>query len=57
MIEQHSKTALLHRQLRRALRSGRYLPGQRIDPATLAEEFEASTTPVRQALYRLVGGI
>ncbi|WP_394003205.1 GntR family transcriptional regulator [Luteimonas sp. WGS1318] len=55
MIELHSKTALLHRQLRRALQSGRYLPGQRIDPAALAREFKASTTPVRQALYRLVG--
>ena len=30
-------------------------PGQRIDPATLAAEFDTSPTPVRFALYRLVG--
>lgn len=50
-----SKGDVVYRHIRRALRSGRYLPGHRIDPSSLAEEFEASTTPVRQALYRLVG--
>lgn len=51
----HSKSAFVYRQVRRALRSGRYAPGQRIDPATLAAEFHTSSTPVRFALYRLVG--
>jgi DNA-binding GntR family transcriptional regulator len=51
----HSKSAFLHGQVRRALQSGRYVPGQRIDPATLAAEFGLSLTPVRFALYRLVG--
>ncbi|GHH52155.1 GntR family transcriptional regulator [[Pseudomonas] boreopolis] len=51
----HSKSALLYGQIRRALQSGRYLPGQRIDPAMLAAEFKTSPTPVRFALYRLVG--
>lgn len=51
----HSKRAFLYRQVRRALRSGRYVPGQRIDPTTLAAEFRTSLTPVRFALYRLVG--
>ncbi len=55
MRANRSKSALLYRQLRRALQSGRYLPGQRIDPGTLAEEFSISPTPVRFALYRLVG--
>lgn len=50
-----SKSAVLYREVRRALRSGRYAPGQRIDPATIAEEFHASVTPVRFALYRLAG--
>ncbi|WP_417474299.1 GntR family transcriptional regulator [Luteimonas mephitis] len=50
-----SKSAFLYRHVRRALRSGQYVPGQRIDPATLAEEFRTSATPVRFALYRLVG--
>lgn len=31
------------------------MPGQRIDPATLAEEFRTSPTPALFALYRLVG--
>lgn len=51
----HSKNTLVYRQVRRALRSGCYLPGQRIDPAALAAEFNTSPTPVRFALYRLVG--
>lgn len=51
----HSKSAFLYEQVRQALRSGHYLPGQRIDPATLASEFHTSPTPVRFALYRLVG--
>lgn len=45
----------LYRQVRQALLSGRYIPGQRLDPATLASEFDTSPTPVRVALYRLVG--
>jgi len=55
MRTNHSKSALLYQQVRRALQSGRYLPGQRIDPGSLAEEFRTSPTPVRFALYRLVG--
>jgi DNA-binding GntR family transcriptional regulator len=51
----HSKSAFVYGQVRRALQSGRYAPGQRIDPATLAAEFHTSPTPVRFALYRLVG--
>lgn len=51
----HSKSAFVYGQVRRALQSGRYVPGQRIDPATLAAEFDTSPTPVRFALYRLVG--
>lgn len=51
----HSKSAFLYGQVRRALQAGRYVPGQRIDPATLAAEFNTSPTPVRFALYRLVG--
>ncbi|HEY0198723.1 MAG TPA: GntR family transcriptional regulator [Rhodanobacter sp.] len=51
----HSKSAFVYGQVRRALQSGRYVPGQRIDPGTLAAEFNTSPTPVRFALYRLVG--
>jgi len=51
----HSKSVFVYGQVRCALRSGRYAPGQRIDPAGLATEFKTSPTPVRFALYRLVG--
>jgi DNA-binding GntR family transcriptional regulator len=55
MITTYSKSAFLYGEIRRSLQSGRYVPGQRIDPATLAMEFHTSATPVRFALYRLVG--
>lgn len=55
MDEIHSKSVFVYGQVKRALRSGRYAPGQRIDPARLAAEFNTSPTPVRFALYRLVG--
>jgi DNA-binding GntR family transcriptional regulator len=51
----HSKSTFLYGQIRRALQSGRYVPGQRIDPTAIAAEFNTSPTPVRFALYRLVG--
>lgn len=51
----HSKSAFVYGEVRRALQCGRYAPGQRIDPNTLAKEFRTSATPVRFALYRLVG--
>lgn len=51
----HSKSVFVYGQVKCALRSGRYAPGQRIDPAVIAAEFNTSPTPVRFALYRLVG--
>jgi DNA-binding GntR family transcriptional regulator len=50
-----SKSALLYAAVRLAIQTGRYLPGDHIDPGMLAAEFKASPTPVRFALYRLVG--
>ena len=55
MNASHSKSAFFYAQVRQSLQAGHYLPGQRIDPATLASEFHTSPTPVRFALYRLVG--
>lgn len=34
---------------------GQFRPGERLDPATLADELLASTTPVREALNQLLG--
>lgn len=55
MDTDHPKSAFAYKQVRHALRSGCYAPGQRLDPASLAEKFHTSPTPVRFALYRLVG--
>jgi DNA-binding transcriptional MocR family regulator len=52
----HLKRAMVYEHVRRGLQSGRYLPGQRISPATLALELKVSDTPVRGALFQLVGG-
>lgn len=41
--------------IRQRLRDGVYQPGERLEPATLAEELNASVTPVRDALHRLTG--
>src|SRR5690606_38086289 len=51
----HTKSVQLQERIRQALRSGHYLPGDRIDPAALAAEFNTSVMPVRLALERLVG--
>lgn len=41
--------------IRQRLREGVYKPGDRLEPAVLADELNASVTPVRDALHRLTG--
>jgi DNA-binding GntR family transcriptional regulator len=41
--------------IRLRLREGRYRPGDRLEPALLSDELNASVTPVRDALHRLAG--
>lgn len=41
--------------IRQRLREGQYSPGDRLEPALLSEELNASVTPVRDALHRLTG--
>jgi len=41
--------------LKQRLREGVYRPGDRLEPAALSEELNASVTPVRDALHRLTG--
>lgn len=55
MNAMHIKSTFLHERIRRALQSGRYLPGQRIEPQAVAREFKTSVTPVRMAIHRLIG--
>jgi DNA-binding GntR family transcriptional regulator len=41
--------------IKQQLRDGVYRPGDRLEPAALAEQLNASVTPVRDALHRLTG--
>ena len=41
--------------LKEQLASGRFAPGDHLEPAALGDELHASITPVRDALHRLVG--
>ena len=41
--------------IRQRLRDGLYRPGERLEPALLSDELNASVTPVRDALHRLTG--
>lgn len=41
--------------IKQRLREGMYRPGDRLEPAVLSEELNASVTPVRDALHRLTG--
>lgn len=41
--------------IKQQLRGGMFRPGERLEPAMLAEELNSSATPVRDALHRLTG--
>lgn len=45
----------IYEQLKARALSGQHLPGERLHAPALAEEFSSSLTPVRAALFRLVG--
>ena len=41
--------------IKERLREGAHRPGDRLEPAALAEDLNASVTPIRDALHRLTG--
>ena len=45
----------VHDALKQEIMNGHFRPGARLDPAVLAADLASSTTPVREALSRLVG--
>jgi len=45
----------VYRDLKARIMNGEFAPGERLDPAQLAEGLAASATPVRDALHRLSG--
>lgn len=46
-------TIRIRRALENAIVDGRYPPGSRLDPESLAREFDCSRTPIREALQQL----
>lgn len=55
MTARASKSVFLYERVRRELQTGRFVPGERVDPHLLADEYSTSPTPVLYALHRLVG--
>lgn len=55
MMEKHAASPYLYEKLKARVLSGAHLPGERLDAPALSMEFGASLTPIRAALYRLVG--
>lgn len=53
-IAKANLSAQLYTQLRSALMEGLFSPGERLTISRIAEEFETSITPVREAIFRLV---
>lgn len=45
----------VYRELKRQLKSGCFAPGERLEPAALSGDLNASVTPIRDALHRLAG--
>lgn len=45
----------VYRSLKEQLGDGRYRPGEHLEPRALSDQLNASITPVRDALHRLVG--
>ncbi|AKO99170.1 MULTISPECIES: GntR family transcriptional regulator [Marinovum] len=48
-----SNTLRIRESLENAIVDGRYVPGTKLDPIQLAEEFGCSRTPIREALQQL----
>jgi DNA-binding GntR family transcriptional regulator len=48
-------TERVYDRLKSAMASGSLAPGARLEPARLAQEFNSSATPIRDALNRLAG--
>ena len=53
-IGRRSLSVEAYRQIRRALTTGEFLPGQRLNIREIADSFGTSATPVREALLQLV---
>jgi DNA-binding GntR family transcriptional regulator len=53
-VEKGNLSSRVYDQIRSALMSGKYVPGERLRVADLAQSLGTSSTPVREAIFRLV---
>ncbi len=53
-ISRANLSTQLYENLRSAIMDGRYHPGERLTISGIAEQFGTSSTPVREAIFRLV---
>ncbi len=53
-IKKDNLTSRIYEQIKEAIMSGRFQPGERLPIRKLAEKMGTSTTPVREALLKLV---
>jgi DNA-binding GntR family transcriptional regulator len=53
-VEKSNLSSRVYDQIRSALMSGKYVPGERLRVAELAQSLGTSSTPVREAIFRLV---
>lgn len=53
-ITRSNLTSQVYQELQKALMTGKFLPGDRLNIKELADQMETSQTPVREALLRLV---
>lgn len=54
-MSQPSTFDRVYAAIKQRLRHGDYRPGDRLEPAMLSQELNASVTPIRDALHRLTG--
>jgi DNA-binding GntR family transcriptional regulator len=52
-VEQRSRSDRIAELLEEQILTGRFAPGERLDEASLAEEYSVSRTPIREAFQRL----
>lgn len=53
-VEKGNLSEQVYRGIRNALMEGQYKPGERVTINRLADELDVSTTPIREAIFRLV---
>jgi DNA-binding GntR family transcriptional regulator len=54
-MKTRSRVLGVHERIRSDVLNGRWMPGEKLQPVTLADQYRTSTTVIREALTRLAG--